>query len=481
MLLKNYNQTPIDYLHKQNHSKDIQQKELLKIVFINLGVNGYLTYHKEYGNYVSEFIDKGKVQATIENSPVSMISNISDHSFYRIESYGDKQHNEALTVGFQEVAGIYSIMDKRVSEYMKGLELLNQRTAYRFDDMDYRAALGTLANVKYLVTSNTGVAPYGYHLVLKEPKGNQFYYVYENEYVLPLGYSYGSYINRDDYEMLSVLEKQEIMLQAIVIEDKKELGSGKYNSIDRFNTVDSIQQLSTDMELDEGIKLDGNNLKVSKKGAKIRVNFQGKVNSETYLRLENFNINDTKYFNIDLKVKGENGVKKTVNVRARKHNTYFGKENYLINLGYNKQAMSYIDITFNNKGTFYLGELQVFSLNLNGYEDKVKNLKDNTLQDLVVENNKLTGSVTLDQDKILCLSIPYSKGWTAFVNGKKEDVLQGNVMYMALPLQAGVNKIVLKYSTPYLYVGSIISGLGWIVFLGIILWNRMNLYKPNKE
>lgn len=532
------------YLNYNKKSIYLQKILVFTIVFINLGVNGYLTYHSDYGDYVSEFIDKGKVQATIENSPVSMIPNISEDSFYRVESYGDKQHNEALTVGFHEVAGYYSIMDKRVSEYMKGLELLNQRTAYRFDDMDYRATLGTLANVKYLVTSNAGVAPYGYKLISEEQNGDKVYYLFENQNVLPLGYTYDNYITRSDYENLSVLEKQEIMLHAIVVEDEEGLGSGRYdsatstinmNSVTRIdedvmnnaitadasvenittttadvenntittnnvvmnnsittneaiknNTITTsntttgiidteanIQQLSTAMELDEGIKLDGNKLKVSKKGAKIRVNFQGIENAETYLRLENFNINSTKYFNIDLKVKGENGVKKTVNVRARKHNTYFGKENYLINLGYNQEPMSYIDITFNNKGTFYLGELQVFSLSMNGYDEKVKNLKENTLQDIVIENNKLTGNVTLEEDKLLCLSIPYSKGWTAYVNGKKEDVLQGNVMYLALPLQTGENEIVLKYTTPYLYVGIISSGLGWVVFLGIILWNRL--------
>jgi uncharacterized membrane protein YfhO len=72
----------------------------------------------------------------------------------------------------------------------------------------------------------------------------------------------------------------------------------------------------------------------------------------------------------------------------------------------------------------------------------------------------------------LCFSIPYSKGWTAFVNGKKTELLRANTMYMALPLKAGDYEIVLKYRTPGLTLGILISLLAVLLFIGIVRKNN---------
>ena len=43
--------------------------------------------------------------------------------------------------------------------------------------------------------------------------------IYENQYALPAGYTYTSYQTRSDYEKLSPLERQQAILQGVVVED----------------------------------------------------------------------------------------------------------------------------------------------------------------------------------------------------------------------------------------------------------------------
>ena len=77
----------------------------------------------------------------------------------------------------------------------------------------------------------------------------------------------------------------------------------------------------------------------------------------------------------------------------------------------------------------------------------------------------MTAHTTLSKDKVLCIAIPYSKGWSAKVNGEPVEVLEGNGMYMALPLKAGYNEIELDYETPGIRSGIAVS----LLTIGILI------------
>ena len=47
--------------------------------------------------------------------------------------------------------------------------------------------------------------------------------IYENDYFLPMGYTYNKCISESDYTRLNELEKQEVLMQAAVVEDDNAL------------------------------------------------------------------------------------------------------------------------------------------------------------------------------------------------------------------------------------------------------------------
>ena len=81
-----------------------------------------------------------------------------------------------------------------------------------YKDLNGSAALQALAGVKYYVQKNGNAdeVPYGF-TAFKDK-------VFQSGNALPLGYTYDSAITRADYDMLSSLEKQQAMLQEVVLD-----------------------------------------------------------------------------------------------------------------------------------------------------------------------------------------------------------------------------------------------------------------------
>jgi uncharacterized membrane protein YfhO len=231
-----------------------------------------------------------------------------------------------------------------------------------------------------------------------------------------------------------------------------------------------IKQLDYQIIADKNIVINANKIKVNKAGAAVTLTFNSNPNSETYVRFQNLLMENAS--NKTFLTQGEEEVKKQVNVRGIYYNSSFGKENYLVNTGYSEAGKSWAQIIFQSKGTFYYGEIEVYALNMDYYKEQVSALSQSTLQNINLSNNRVEGDINLKQNGIMALSIPYSKGWTAYVDGTKTKLLMGNVMYMALPLESGTHHIVLKYTTPYLKLGGIITLISSVLLISIVITRR---------
>ena len=75
------------------------------------------------------------------------------------------------------------------------------------------------------------------------------------------------------------------------------------------------------------------------------------------------------------------------------------------------------------------------------------------------------------------MSIPYSKGWSATVDGQKAEILCGNYMFMAVPLTEGHHEIEFEYCSPGLKLGIAVSIASWAIFLIHIIRYRKRRYE----
>lgn len=462
-------------------------------VFSNIGLNGYTyfsnkTYVKEKhlkGNSANTsfekkkhskenivnkaYVKKERLRKSEEEIDTVIKQNVKDKDFYRYSASMDAiVRNSTLQSGLHSTSYFWSLDNSRIVQYLKEIDI-NFNNDHRYFNWDQRTALEAIAGVKYYVNcvQRSGEVPYGY-IPLKNQKNKNKYIIYKNQNYLPFGYTYDSYISKKSFDKMQPYEKQNAVLSAAVLE--KNLSDYKKTDIRSDG-----KQINYILSCSDGIQQKGKMFIVKKKHSQITLSFSGMKNTETYLLFKNINVKNlaSKKEKVDkegiakliLTSKDEKNTirkNKLIYYTARNKN-YCGRHDFLFNFGYGESAKKTITIYFTRPGTYSFDDISVYCQPMDQYNQQINALKENTLQNVSFKTNKISGNIALNKKKILCLSIPYSTGWTAYVDGKKTEILPANTMFMALPLSEGNHSIVLKYCTPGLKAGLVISLVGLIL------------------
>ena len=160
---------------------------------------------------------------------------------------------------------------------------------------------------------------------------------------------------------------------------------------------------------------------------------------------------------------------------------YTGAKTYLVGLGYTDSAKKSITITFDERGIYDLADIEVLEQPVDDAKAQIAALSADTMQNVQMRANAITGTVDLKETKILCLSIPYSNGWTATVDGKKAELLQANTAFSALALEPGKHTVELHYHTPYLRTGACLSAAGVAAFAALIVITEISRKKKKQH
>ena len=150
-------------------------------------------------------------------------------------------------------------------------------------------------------------------------------------------------------------------------------------------------------------------------------------------------------------------LQKYVRVLAPRFRYGYINGDYLVNLGYNLTKVNSATLVFPTMGTYSLAGIEVFAQPMKRYPQQVKGLSQEPMENIQVSINKVTGTVDLSENKILCFSLAFSPGWTAQVDGVKADLMRVNDMFLGIPLTAGHHEIELTYRPPGLLAGLIIT------------------------
>ena len=124
--------------------------------------------------------------------------------------------------------------------------------------------------------------------------------------------------------------------------------------------------------------------------------------------------------------------------------------------------------------------IEIYAVSLEGYAAAVEELREEPLTIEAMDNNEITGTLHLSEDKYLCLSVPYSRGWKAKVDGKETEIIEGNYMFMTIPVEAGDHTIVFSYCTPGLKIGALLSGISGISLAAYVVMKKIRSRFPGQ-
>lgn len=384
----------------------------------------------------------------MSNDEHFVFDQIEDDDFYRY-SGDDLPENQAVQGKRSSTQYYWSIINNDVARFRKDIGM-SDRGDHHFDNYDGRFNLNAMASVRYFIYREKGILPYGFE---KQGTYNE-HTVYKSGYDLPLIYGYDNYILYDDWKKLDIEKRSESLLETAVLN----------------STLDQLKKKEPVFESVEIASIDPEKIKaisVADKPFETTLTIKNDMRGEYYIVFEGLDSKES--CNIDISF---GDVKKTLIHKGRDNDHYMDRHDYMLNLGYFDGVDGEALINLNEQGNYTCSKIRVVCQPLEKQLEYIEQRKEPKIEDLTFSCNTVSANVSLPKDKLLCFSIPYSKGWKAFVDGEEVSLISCNVQYMGLFAKAGEHQIALKYSSPLLKEGFCLSILGTIAFLFIAIKNK---------
>ena len=440
----------------------IRRITVISAALLSIVINA--NYEFYISGWLRTCVKPARLKVLAENEATS-IKSLGESGFYRFS--GNKlTYNINMLSQLSSPQFYWSLTNKNITEYRKSIGRDNNLGYHLYCDYDSRTIPESLACVKYYYTANAAKVPFGFE---PSPIKN----IYRNKYALPFGYTYDSFISRDEFEKYSATEKQQILLHSIVLDKEMDF---QRNS----EYIFSDQNIAYEIEADDNITVENGQFSVNKEKAGMTLRFQGLSNAETYICFKglkfkgksNYRFYNYSYYRTPLFISSAGEKNREIEFCQPREEYYVDIHDFIFNMGYSQAPQSEINIVFDKKGTYTFDGLYIICQPFDAFPAQIENLWKDSWTDVRFDTNRVSGTVNFSADKLLLISIPYAKGWKAYVDGRKTELLRGNIMNLALPVEKGEHKIELVYATPLLKEGFCISVVTIVLFAVFIFRKR---------
>ena len=446
--------------------KRIVRVSMAILLLISVGVHGYYRFDPKGYAYTQEFMDQGQAYRTLKEDNIRMLSKANDPSVYRVHAEGYRYKNYGLINHLNTISGYYSITAKCVTDTIKGYDTLGMQYADKYKGVDQRLGLLSLAGVKYITVahnsqvakdvSSMGDVPYGVEKLRK--KGNIT--LYKNKYALPFAYAYDSYMTEQQYEQLNGIGKEQAMLAQIILNQHPADKEIQHNEQRNDPDIQTISLPETRISSPKG-----------KKYADITVPVE--KDKETYLYFKNLVYHGKKNGDDNFILTGrkgtkgilvtQNDVQQKIHIQSTFNPYYFGRKDYIVKINHQtSKAKEKVRLNFLSPGEYEFDDISLITVPKKDVLARLKERKENSMKQIQYEGNHFRGVYHAKKDQILCVTIPYSKGWKATVNGNRTKIYKANGMFMGIIMKKGTQSVKLDYETPGLKIGAWISLVAWI-------------------
>ena len=472
------------------------------LVFL-IALNGYGQFSVTAGNsFIEEFTDSGIADRKLtRNNADALLEGAAEGDFYRVNEEGiDSTQNSSIQRRINTTGFYFSLTNPYISDFINYMYFIWPKD-YDYEGCDNRSVLDALASVKYYLVKEGEEykLPFNY---TEEVGEGEFYggraKLYKGKGILPFGTAYDFYVPLSDFEKMDVATRQNALLDGAVLEDssfeRAEVTSDAVSVLKNISGTGSV-------EIDEEAKTI-----LVRRNATVTFNIDGLDEAETYLIMKGLSYGGIpqratydeggwagltvferykvkagdRYFSPDVttSLRVAAGDKADiVEYYTPKHIYYCGRHDFLTNMGYNKKGLKEINMTFRDPGLYSFEDLDVVCQSVGSIEKKLQKLSVGGMERVTRGINSYSGGVSLSDPKIMVFSVPFSKGWRVFVNGEEKELKRANIMYMGVELDAGESDIELRYETPGLRLGAMLTLAGIVMLAAILAIRNMEKRK----
>lgn len=499
------------------------------LLIVNVSMNAYIVFagisddDEESGGepMIESFADAGWADKAFTHSVQRVVQKLQDEdkSFFRtdqVDGYNDVRRvrvmaNENIYFGNRS---IYEYFSSISADWLKFNKTVGNNAGYFRRTVSYsndnRPGLDYLMGVKYFLGDSkdrdpgaSRYCPYGYDYY-KSIDGVK---VYRNRYCMGLGTNYSQYITESELRKFSELEREQILMQAVVIPDDEtdQVRGIRHADVDNLQTdveevactikdpygvktmagTDGGQMVLTPEDSDEGsgftleipvvrncmLVVSFDNLNRKRLTWNDHMKLVGKTRSD-------YKFNDFKYYLNKSDYYGDesfrltasyDGIEKSALSNRGQNQGLSDVRDFNLNLGYFDKAGGDIKINFNSYGIYNYDSIKVYAIPMDIYAENAKALDSTKFNVTSFDGDTVKGTVDPGENSVLYLSILDDPGWKVYVDGKEADKIDDvNIAFTGVRIPKGSHKVVLEYHYPGLKAGLAATAAG-IVLLIIVM------------
>ena len=268
-------------------------------------------------------------------------------------------------------------------------------------------------------------------------------------------------------------------MQCIMLEEK----DGQATGMEQVSREDlSLFSKETDAVVTnmQGMTYQNGVLNIFSDNATMDLEFSSPAGCETYLHLNGIDVikNSKQYQTCSVSCDDTENYFVLMNPEK---SAWYENSDLTVNLGYSTHSRKKCRITIPYKGIYSLENFTVISQSMTNYTKYYRKLSKDTLDNLEIRANEITGDIELEEKKMMQLSVPYSEGWSLYIDDEPCHILNSNDMYMSFVVPEGKHAIKLCYTTRGLKAGIAFSSTGSVAFLIVVCYHSYSRKKSKRS
>ncbi len=433
-------------------------------------------YHKGIWG-VLPLINKNKYEKFFDNYEVKKTLNYvkTDKDFFRmtVNSPGIIGNNSSMSYGYKSYTTYQSLVNWNLQNFemdylgQDGFRRLNRTRGFQNNTF-----ITTILNNKYNISFNGSKTKlFGYKEIYKH--GNTI--IEKNENSLPIGFLYNSAVSSSLFNQTDYQKRDELILRNAVVPESVYNNSGLSSDLkSSVKTIGTLSQAKYD-KVSKKRKVKNGLLVYSTRPIEITIPVKNHPLSElrVYADIIPYTKNQGITINTLTNLGGKYFFEKNMN-----HNQYqISQYHYtdttnkvLFRFG-KDQKTQWVRLTI-QPGKFLIKNIQVSTDDYKVYKDITSTYKRNSLKEIKFGNNYIQGKYSSNKEAILFLSIPFSSGWKATIDGKKVDTFPVHSAFMGIAAPQGNHAIKLTFTPEGFFPGLIISLISFSLTLFLFIIGR---------
>lgn len=368
-------------------------------------------------------------------------SQASETSFYRLENLDPVSSDDSINYGYSGVSLFSSIRNRNSSAYLDQLGFRSRGTSLNIRYQNNTLLMDSLLGVKYNIATQNP-QKYGFNSVTTAKE----YQLYRNDYALPLGMLTDKNLYDVEQPANDNLGSQTNLLNQL---------AGRAENYYQFYYPTVIGQENTT------IQESGNSVTFKEKEGELAKDITWQVevpaHTQAYLSLFPTNFGQLESSSVTIAVNGVTN-KSQINITGQYYNLGY----------YNQNTLVTFTASFYGTPEASFQKPVVVGLDIPAFTESIKAIQDKGVT-LTTGNRTAEGTVDLAEEQVVFTTIPYDKGWRAYVDGKQVKIKDYQNAFVTFSVPAGKHTIKLSYLPQGFMIGAISFVVCIALFLGY-LW-----------